>query len=190
MGMFDDVLENVGEPFGGGNKGFEYGTHEVLIMSAEAKQKKTKANPAAEVIEVEVSDEGEGDNLRSAICTLYFHTEGGAKMSIAKILGILVHNAGEDKKDTVRELGKKLFGSIEDPIKARDIAAKLLSDKMIGKKAYLVAEPNGKYKTTSYGDLWHYAAEPQNAKASNDAQAVAEELGGEVVEDFELPEGL
>jgi hypothetical protein len=173
MGMFDDVLENVGEPFGGG-KGFEYGTHEVVIGTVTPKQKKTKANDAAEVIEVEVFDEA--DNDRTATCTLYFHTEGGAKMSVAKVLGILVHNSGEDKKDAVRELGKKLFASIDDPTKARDVAAKLMADKMIGKKAYLVAEPNGKYKTTSYGDLWHYAAEPQSAPVTPVAAVEGEDI--------------
>ena len=166
MGMFDDVLENVGEPFKGG-KGFEYGTHEVLIMLIDPKQKKVKANAEAEVIEVTVCDEKDED--KTAICTLYFHTEGGAKMSVAKVLGIMVHNVGEEKKDAVRELGKKLFASVDDPTKARDIAAKLMNDKMIGKKAYLVAEPQGKYKTTNYGDLWHYAAEPQSAAPTNAA---------------------
>lgn len=187
MGMFDDVLDNVGEPFNGGSKGFSYGTHEVLIMMAEAKQKKTKANPEAEVIEVTVSDET--DDPRSAVCTLYFHTEGGAKMSVAKILGILVHNAGEAKKDAVRELGKKLFASIDDPVKARDIAAKLINDKLIGKKAYLVAEPQGKYKTTSYGDLWHYPAEPQG-EPQDVTQQAAKDTGGAVMDESELPEDL
>lgn len=179
MGMFDDVLENVGEPFKGG-KGFEYGTHEVLIMLAEAKQKKTKANDKAEVIEVTVADEQ--DNDKTAICTLYFHTEGGAKMAVAKVLGIMVHNVGEEKKDAVRELGKKLFATVEDPTKARDVAVKLMNDKMIGKKAYLVAEPQGKYKTTSYGDIWHYPAEPQSDPI-DDAQAVAKATGGAVADD-------
>lgn len=187
MGMFDDIIDNAGEPFGGGGKGFTYGTHEVLIMGAEAKEKKTRANPNAEVIEVEVADDTA--DPRSAICTLYFHTEGGAKMSIAKVLGILVHNAGEEKKDTVRELGRKLFGGIDDPVKARDIAVKLLSEKMIGKKAYLVAEPQGKYKTTGYGDLWHYPAEPQG-EPQDEAQQAAKDLGGSVVDETELPEDL
>lgn len=186
MGMFDDVLENVGEPFKGG-KGFTYGTHEVLIMLAEGKQKKTKANDAAEVIEVTVADKA--DNDKTALCTLYFHTEGGAKMAVAKILGILVHNSGEEKKDAVRELGKKLFASVDDPVKARDIAVKLLNDKMIGKEAYLVAEPSGNYKTTSYGDLWHYPAEPQGEPA-DDAQKAAKDVGGSVVDDSELPDDL
>lgn len=160
MGMFDDVLENVGEPYKGG-KGFEYGTHEVLIGTVEAKSKDTKKAKDCAIIEVVVFSEKDED--KTATCTLWFHTEGAAKMSVTKVLGMIVHNVGEEKKDAVRELGKKLFGSIEDPIKARDVAAKLMNDKLLTKKAYLVAEPQGKYKTTSYGDLWHYPAEPQNA---------------------------
>lgn len=186
MGMFDDVLENVGEPYKGG-KGFEYGTHEVLIMLAEAKAKDTKKSKDNAIIEVTVTDTK--DENKEASCTLWFHTEGAAKMSITKVLGILVHNVGEDKKETVRELGKKLFGSIEDITKARDLAAKLMSEKMLGKKAYLVAEPQGKYKTTAYGDLWHYAAEPQGEPA-DDAQKAAKDLGGSVVDEAELPEDL
>lgn len=179
MGMFDDVLENVGEPFGGG-KGFEYGTHEVIIGAAEAKKKQTRKDPEADIIEVIVFDEN--DNDKTATCTLYFHTEGGAKMSVAKVLGILVHNVGEEKKDKVRELGKKLFASISDPKEARDIAVKLMNDKLINKKAYLVAEPNGDYKTTSYGDLWHYPAEPQ-ANPRDETEATARKVGGSVLED-------
>lgn len=161
MALFDDILDNVGEPFKGG-KGFEYGTHEVVIAFADAAQKKTRNNPDADVIEVDVVDPS--DETRTAKATLYFHTDGGAKMSVAKILGILVHNVGEEKKDKVRELGKELFSKIEDPSKARDVAVKLMADKLVGKKAYLVAEPRGKYKTTSYGDLWHYAKEPEEAE--------------------------
>lgn len=175
MGIFDEVIDNAGEPFGGG-KGFEYGTHEILIMLAEAKQKNTKANPKAEVIEVTVADKA--DNDKTAICTLYFHTEGGAKMSVAKVLGIMVHNVGEDKKDAVRQIGKKLFGSIDDSVKARDIVVELINNKLIGKEAYLVAEPQGKYKTTSYGDLWHYAAEPQTKPVEAVAVAEAEDITG------------
>lgn len=179
MGMFDDVLENVGEPFNGGGKGFEYGTHEVVIMLAEAKQKKTQANDKAEIIEVTVADAK--DENKTAICTLYFHTPGGAKMSVAKVLGIMVHNVGNEKKEAVRELGKKLFSIVEDPTKARDIAAKLMQEKMLGKKAYLVAEPRGKYKTTNYGDIWHYAAEPQG-EPQDEAQAAAKATGGAIVD--------
>lgn len=176
MGMFDDILDNVGEPFKGG-KGFERGTYEVIIGEVAAVSKKTKANDAAPVIEVVVFDEA--DNDKTATCTLYFHTEGGAKMSVAKVLGIMVHNVGEEKKDKVRELGKKLFGSIDDPVAARDVAVKLMNDKMIGKKAYLVIEPQGKYKTSSYGDIWHYPAEPESEPV-DEAHAVAKAMGGTV----------
>lgn len=185
-GMFDDVLENVGEPFKGG-KGFEYGTHEVIIGEVESKAKNTKNDPEAAVIEVLVFDEA--DNDKQATCTLYFHTEGGAKMAVAKILGIMVHNVGEEKKDAVRELGKKLFASIDNPTKARDVAFKLMQEKLVGKKAYLVAEPNGKYKTTSYGDIWHYPAVPQGESADESQQA-AKDTGGSVVDESELPEDL
>lgn len=167
MGMFDDVLENVGKPYEGGGKGFEYGTHEVVIGFAESAQKKTKNDPDAAVIEVEVYDEKDED--RTGKATLYFHTEGGARMSVTKILGILVHNVGEEKKEKVRELGKKLFSQIDSPAEARDVAAKLMSEKLVGKKAYLFVDPQGKYKTSSYGDIWHYAYEDPNADARADA---------------------
>lgn len=184
MGMFDDVINNVGNAYTGG-KGFEWGTHEVIIGSAEAKVKKTKNDPEAPVIEVVVFDEN--DNDKTATCTLYFHTEGGAKMSVTKLLGIMVHNVGEEKKEKVKDLGRQLFASIDDIKKSRDVAVKLIQDKMIGKKAYLVAEPNGNYKTTSYGDLWHYPAEPQ-ADPKDESQSVAKDLGGSVVDDNELPQ--
>lgn len=191
MGLFDDVLDKVGEPYKGG-KGFEYGTHEVLIMLADAKQKDTKKAKDCAVIEVTVCGKGDEED-REAICTLWFHTEGAAKMSVTKILGLLVHSVGDEKKDAVRELGKKLFGSIDDPIKARDIAAKLMQDKLIGKEGYLVAEPQGNYSTTSYGDLWHYAAEPQSAENKAERAATADKVGGEDVTndpDYEIPEDL
>ncbi len=179
MGLFDEVLDNVGKEYQGG-KGFEYGTHEVVIGTVEAKQKDTKKAKDCAIIEVIVFDEN--DNEKQANCTLWFHTDGAAKMSVTKVLGLIVHKVAEEKKDAVRELGKKLFGSVDDPVKARDIANKLMNDKLIGAKGYLVAEPNGKYKTTSYGDLWHYPAEPQS-DPEDEAQAVAKEVGGSVVED-------
>lgn len=171
MGLFDDVLDNVGEEYQGG-KGFEYGTHEVIVGEATAK-KDTKGR---EIIEVVVFDEA--DNAKKASCTLWFHSEGGAKMAVTKVLGILVHNVGEEKKDKVRELGKKLFGAINDPVKSRDVVAKLMQDKLIGKKAYLVVEPRGKYKTSAYGDLWHYAAEPQATAETVERDPLAEDITG------------
>lgn len=167
MGMFDEVLENVGEPYKGG-KGFEYGTHEVLIILAEAKSKDTKKAKDCAVIEVTVA--GKEDESREAAGTLWFHTEGAAKMSVTKVLGLLVHKVSEDKKEAVRTLGKKLFGGIDDPKQARDVAAKLINDKLIGAEAYAVAEPNGDYKTTQYVDIWHYPAEPRDADDRADAQ--------------------
>lgn len=185
-GMFDEVLENVGKPYTGG-KGFEYGTHEVVIGTVEAKSKNTKKADDCAIIEVIVFDEK--DNDKKANCTLWFHTDGAAKMSVTKVLGMLVHNVGEEKKDAVRELGKKLFGAIDNPSMARDVAAKLMTDKLIGKKAYLVAEPNGDYKTTSYGDLWHYPATPQGEPA-DEAQATAQAVGGSVADDLDIPEDI
>ena len=183
MGMFDEVLENVGKEYQGGN-GFEYGTHEVLIMLAEAKAKDTKKAKDCAVIEVTVA--GKEDQEKTATCTLWFHTEGAAKMSVTKVLGLLVHKVSEDKKDAVRELGKKLFGNIDDTTKARDVACKLINDKLLGAKGYLVAEPNGKYSTTSYGDLWHYPAEPQMADERADAQLPlnGEDVTAEVGDDM------
>jgi hypothetical protein len=184
LGFLDEVIENAGEPYKGG-KGFEYGTHEVIIGTVEAKAKDTKKQKGAAIIEVIVFDEA--DNDKTANCTLWFHTEGAAKMSVTKALGIMVHNVGEEKKDKVRELGKKLFASVDAPEKARDVVAKLMNDKMIGYKAYVVAEPNGEYKTTSYGDLWHYPAVPQG-ETSSKAQAVAQEQGGSVVDTEDIPD--
>ena len=183
-GMFDDVINNVGEPYKGG-KGFEYGTHEVVIGTVKATSKDTKKASGCSIIEVEVFDEN--DNDKKASCTLWFHTEGAAKMSVIKVLGILVHNVGQEKKEAVRNLGKELFGSINDLTKSRDVAAKLMTDKLIGKKAYLVAEPNGKYKTTSYGDLWHYPAEPQNKPVIEEVQV---STSAEEIEIPDFPEDL
>ena len=190
MGMFDDVLDKVGEPYSGGaGKGFEYGTHEVIIGEVNPTEKKTKANDHSEVIEVTVFDEK--DNDKTALCTLYFHTEGGAKMSVTKVLGLLVHKVSEDKKDSVRALGKKLFGSIDDPTKARDVAAKLMTEKLVGEKGFLFVDPQGKYKTSSYGDLWHYAYEDPNADdRAEAAEKVAEATGGENITGTEEAESI
>jgi hypothetical protein len=184
MGMFDEVLENVGEPFKGG-KGFERGTHEVVIGTAEAKTKDTKKAKDCAVIEVTVFDEQ--DNDKTATCTLWFHTEGAAKMSVTKVLGLIVHKVSEEKKDAVRELGKKLFGGIDDSTKARDVANKLINDKLLGAKGFLVAEPTGKYKTTSYGDLWHYPAEPREVDEDTDPTLP---LNGEDITDEIKPEDM
>lgn len=176
MGMFDEVLENVGEPYKGGGKGFEYGTHKVKILLAEPQQKKTRNDPNAEVIVVSVCDPADQDKIAEA--TLYFHTEGGARMSVTKVLGLLVHKVGEEKKDSVRALGKKLFDQIDDPTKARDIAAKLINEKLIDQEGFLFVDPQGKYNTSSYGDLWHYAYEDPNADGRAEAVAAEDPLAG------------
>lgn len=173
MGMFDDVLNNVGEPYKGGSKGFEYGTHKVKILLAEPQQKKTKNDPNAEVIVVSVATEADPDNVGEA--TLYFHTEGGAKMSVTKVLGLLVHKVGEEKKDSVRALGKKLFDQIENPTEARDVAAKLINEKLLEQEAFFFVDPQGKYKTSSYGDIWHYAYEDPNADDRAEAAAAKDD---------------
>ena len=188
MGMFDQVLENVGQPYQGGGKGFPYGTHKVIIGLVEPTSRKLKSGVDAAVIEVESYDPEDQD--RTGKSTLYFHTEGCAQMSVTKILGIMVHNVGEEKKDKVREMGKKLFGGIEDPTKARDVAAKLMMDKFMGDKdkqgyeAFFFADPQGKYKTTNYGDLWHYEYEDPDADEKTDAADTA----GEALEGDELAE--
>jgi len=169
MGMFDEVLENVGKPYQGGSKGFEYGTHKVKILLAEPQQKKTKNDPNAEVIVVSVATAEDPDNVAEA--TLYFHTEGGARMSVTKVLGLLVHKSGEEKKDAVRALGKKLFDQIDDATVARDVAAKLINEKLIGQEGFAFADPQGKYKTTNYVDLWHYEYEDPNADDRTEAKA-------------------
>ncbi len=180
MGFLDEVLENVGKPHNA-SKGFEAGTHEVIIGEVEVTTKDTQKMKNAPIIRVTVFDEN--DNEKTAQCTLYFHTEGGARMSVAKVLGLLVHNVSEDRKEEVRTLGKKLFGSIDTPEKSRDVAAKLLNDKLIGKKAYLVAEPNDKYLTTAYGDLWHYPANP-SGKAETTSEAP--DIDPDDIPDFEV----
>lgn len=189
MGMFDQVLENVGEPYQGGGKGFPYGTHKVIVGIVEPTTRKLKSGVEAAVIEVESYDREDQD--RTGKSTLYFHTEGGAQMSVTKILGIMVHNQPEEKKEKVRELGKKLFGNIDDPTKARDVAAQLMMDKFLGDQkkegyeAFFFADPQGKYKTTNYGDLWHYEYEDPDAdeKADKAADAAVE---GEELEGDEL----
>lgn len=187
MGMFDDVLANVGEPYKGGGKGFEYGTHKVKILLAEPQQKKTKNDPNAEVIVVSVATEADPDNTGEA--TLYFHTEGGARMSITKVLGLLVHKVGEEKKDSVRALGKKLFEQIDNPTEARDVAAKLINEKLIDQEAFFFVDPQGKYKTSSYGDIWHYPYEDPNADDRADkAGDIQEDIkNGEPVPAEDIP---
>lgn len=156
MAMFDDILNNLDKERGAG-KGFEYGTHDVLIGSAEAV---TDAK-GRDIIRVTVI--GKDDNEKTAEATLWFHSEGGAKMSVDKVLRLIIHNVDDDKKAKVRELGTQLFGKITDHSKSREVALKLLNEKLIGKEGYLAVNPSGNYTTSKYGDLWYYPADPQGA---------------------------
>jgi len=178
VGFLDEVLNKVGEEYQGG-KGFELGTHTVTILFAEAQTDSKDRN----VLKVTVADAE--DKEKTAEATLWFHTEGGAKMGVAKVLGLLIHSVGEEKKDAVRELGKKLFGSISEPVKARDVAAKLINDKLIGKEGFAVAEPKNGYTTTKYVDLWHYPAEPQGDKTKAEAKSDLDEITEADLPDFD-----
>ncbi len=68
MGLFDEVLDNVGKEYKGG-KGFEYGTHEVVIGTAEAKTKKTQKVDAAAIIEVVVFDAIDNEKTATCFCS-------------------------------------------------------------------------------------------------------------------------
>lgn len=168
-GLFDDIVSNIDKERTGGS-GFEYGTHTVKIMLAEAQ---TDAK-GRDVIKVTVCDEKDEDKLAEA--TLWFHSEGGAKMSVDKVLRLLIHNVDEDKKPKVKQLGEQLFSKLTDLSQARDAALKLLNEKLIGKEAYLAVNPSGNYSTSKYGDLWYYPAAPQGAPkdTKNDATTPAD----------------
>lgn len=151
-GFLDDILDNVGESWSEG-KMFSAGTHTVVIGLAEAVTDTKDRN----IIKVTVFDPEDNDRVGEA--TLWFHSEGGAKMAVAKVMGLLVHNTDESKKDKVKELGKKVFGGMTDLEKIRQTCLELITEKLIGKEAYFVVNPNGKYTTSKYGDLWHYPRE-------------------------------
>lgn len=157
MGLFDEIVDNLDKERTGG-KGFEYGTHEVLIMLAEG-QTDSKGR---DVIKITVADKEDNDKTGEA--TLWFHSEGGAKMGMDKVLRLLTHNVDDDKKPKVKELGQKLTAGITDLIKGRDIALKLINEKLIGKEGYFVVEPKAGYTTSKYGDIWYYPAKPQGEK--------------------------
>lgn len=156
MGMFDDIVNNLDKERTGG-QGFEYGTHTVKIMLAEAN---TDAK-GRDIIRVTVCDEK--DEEKTAEATLWFHSEGGAKMSVDKVLRLIIHNVDEEKKAKVKQLGEQLFSKLTDLGKARDAALQLINEKLIGKEGYLAVSPSGKYSTSKYGDLWYYPAAPQGA---------------------------
>jgi hypothetical protein len=146
----DDVLDNISNPPSGAN-GFAPGAHTVKIGMAEGGITDTQKVKNAEIIKVIVI----GENDEEGESTLWFHTDKGAIMSVTKVLGILVHNAAEDKKATISDFGKRVFAG-KSPTESKEGVLKILNEKLIGKEAYIYAEPQEKYDTTKYVDLWHY----------------------------------
>lgn len=146
MGFLDDTLNNVGKPMG--NAGFTAGGHTVKIVMAEY----VKDSKDRDTIKVTVM----GENEEEGIATLWLHSEGGCKMAVIKVLGILVHNVAEDKKATISEFGKRVFANVKTPADTKDGLMKVLTEKLMGKEAFIFAEPQDGYNTTKYVDLWHY----------------------------------
>lgn len=142
-----DAIVNAGKEPTGGN-GFTPGAHTVKIGLAEAQTDSKDRS----IIRVTVI----GDNDEEGEATLWLHTDGGAKMAVTKVLGILVHNVSEDKKPTISEFGKRVFANVKEPADVKDGLLKILNEKLIGKEAFIYAEPQEKYDTTKYVDLWHY----------------------------------
>lgn len=131
-----------------GATGFAPGAHTVKIGMAEA----TKDSKDRDIIKVIVL--GESDEEGEA--TLWLHTEGGAKMAVTKVLGILVHNTAEEKKATISDFGKRVFAGVKEPGDVKEGLMRILNEKLTGKEAYIFAEAQEKYDTTKYVDLWHY----------------------------------
>ena len=176
--FLDETLENVGKQ-PSGSTGFTPGAHTVKIGLAEG----SKDSKDREIIKVTVI----GENEEEGEATLWLHTEGGAKMAVTKVLGILVHNVAEDKKATISDFGKRVFADVKEPADTKAHLLKILNEKLIGKEAFIYAEPQEKYDTTKYVDLWHY--DQSNRRTSDDAVAkVAETTGGEKTD--EVPDDL
>jgi hypothetical protein len=168
--FLDDVLDNVGKVQSGAN-GFTAGAHTVHIGIAEP----TKDSKDRDIIKVIVL----GDNGEEGESTLWLHTEGGCKMAVTKVLGILVHNVPEDKKATISDFGKRVFANVKTPADTKDGLAKILNEKLMGKEAFIFSEPREGYKTSKYVDLWHY---DQSARRPADHDNVIDNLDGEQVE--------
>lgn len=180
--FLDETLEKVGkEPTG--NIGFTAGAHTVKIGMAEA----MKDSKDREIIKVTVI----GDNDEEGEAKLWLHTEGGAKMAVTKVLGILVHNVAEDKKTTISEFGKRVFANVKTPIETKEGLLKILNEKLIGKEAYIYAEPQDSYTTTKYVDLWHYDQSKRKPRAeAASVTSTVQHIEGEAVDPAELPDGL
>lgn len=174
MGFLDETLDNVGKT-PTNTFGFTPGAHTIKIGLAEG----TTDNKDRSIIKVTVL----GDNDEEGEATLWLHTEGGAKMAVTKVLGILVHNVPEDKKETISEFGKRVFANVKSPEDTKDGLLKILNEKLIGKEAFIYAEPRGKYPTTKYVDLWHYDQSNRMPKAiERDNTSTVDNIEGEKVE--------
>jgi hypothetical protein len=145
----------------GGAQGFTPGAHTVHIGMAEA----TKDSKDRDIIKVIVI----GENDEEGESTLWLHTEGGAKMAVTKVLGILVHNTPEEKKATISDFGKRVFAGVKEPADVKDGLMRILNEKLTGKEAFIYAEAQEKYDTTRYVDLWHYDQSKRTPSAREDA---------------------
>lgn len=175
----DEALDNVGKEVSN-TSGFSAGAHTVKIGWVE----KTKDSKDRDIIRVTVM----GENDEEGEATLWLHTEGGAKMAVTKVLGILVHNVVEDKKPTISDFGKRVFANVKNPIDAQDGLFKILNEKLIGKEAFIFAEPRDGYQTTKYVDLWHYdQSNRKPAETTPEATPVAE---SEKLDESDLPDNL
>jgi hypothetical protein len=184
MGFLDETLENVGKPMGAA--GFTPGAHTVKIGLAEG-GKDAKDRDIIKVIVI-------GENDEEGEATLWLHTEGGAKMAVTKVLGILVHNVKEDKKATISDFGKRVFANVKAPADTKEDLLKILNEKLIGKEAFIYAEKQEKYDTTKYVDLWHYDQSKRQPSAAEDAAydkaADSAPIEGEALDPSEVPDGL
>ena len=163
--------------------GFTPGAHTVRIGLAEA----TKDSKDRDIIKVTVI----GENEEEGEATLWLHSPGGSKMAIIKVLGILVHNVKEDKKATISDFGKRVFAGVKEPKDVKDGLLKILTEKLMGKEAYIYAEPQEKYDTTKYVDLWHYSQDKRMPeKIAKDTTSTVNNVDIEGAEPTEVPDGL
>lgn len=174
--FLDDTLDNVGKPMGA--NGFTAGAHTVHIGLAEG----AKDSKDRDIIKVIVL----GDDDEEGEATLWLHTEGGAKMAVTKVLGILVHNVPEEKKPTISEFGKRVFANVKTPADTKDHLLKILNEKLIGKEAFIFADPKDGYQTSRYVDIWHYDQSSRKPATTT----TVNNIEGEVVPASELPDDL
>ena len=172
-------IENAFKEQSGGN-GFTPGAHTVVIGLAEG-ETDSKDRSIIKVTVIGANDE-EGE------ATLWLHTEGGAKMAVTKVLGLLVHNVAEDKKATISEFGKRVFANVKTPEDTKAGLLKILNEKLITKEAFIYAEPQEKYDTTKYVDLWHY--DQSKRQPATAAPQETTNVEGEKSDGAELPDNL